>query len=254
VFRQPRDRELIDVFDDVMTHVKALFDGKQRQTLREQRRARKLARRSGGVTLGSLPAGAAPSSVAGNARAAGPYSGRIRQAAADRDEIGRLMDLMPSSERARLAEVTRSASALFERIQGLAVSLNELDRSLAPGAVETIEAEITRLESAANPLDRAASEDRVRRLAYLRRQRRAMVDLAQRHESVAGKLETCAVALQNMRLDMMRLRMGDQTHQNITTLANNALSLADSVDNALYVADEMGRIGQRPSARSSAGP
>jgi eukaryotic-like serine/threonine-protein kinase len=150
--------------------------------------------------------------------------------------------------------VTRSASALFERIQGLAVSLNELERSLAPGAVEMIEAEIARLESAANPLDRAASEDRVRRLAYLRRQRRAMVDLAQRRESVAGKLETCAVALQNMRLDMMRLRMGDQTHQNITTLANNALSLADSVDNALYVADEMGRIGQRPSARSSAGP
>jgi hypothetical protein len=57
-----------------------------------------------------------------------------------------------------------------------------------------------------------------------------------------------------MRLDMMRLRIGDQTHQNITTLANNALSLADSVDNALYVADEMGRLGQRSSARTSAGP
>jgi hypothetical protein len=52
----------------------------------------------------------------------------------------------------------------------------------------------------------------------------------------------------------MRLRMGDQTHQNITTLANNALSLADSVDNALYVADEMGRLGQRSSARTSASP
>ena len=255
VFRQPRDRELIDVFDDVMTHVRALFDGKQRQKLREQRRARKLARRSGGVTLGgSLPAGAVPTSVPGNTRAAGPYSGRIRQAAADRDEIARLMDLMPSSERGRLAEVTRSAAALFERIQGLAISLNDLERSLTPGATDNIESEIARLEGAANPLERAASEDRVRRLAYLRRQRRAMADLSQRREAVAGKLETCAVALQNMRLDMMRLRMGDQTHQNITTLANNALSLADSVDNALYVADEMGRLGQRSSARTSASP
>jgi serine/threonine-protein kinase len=161
---------------------------------------------------------------------------------------------MPSSERGRLAEVTRSASALFERIQGLAISLNDLERNLAPGAADMIEAEIARLEGAANLFERAASEDRVRRLAYLRRQRRAMVDLSQRRDAVAGKLETCAVALQNMRLDMMRLRMGDQTHQNITTLANNALSLADSVDNALYVADEMGRLGQRSSARTSASP
>jgi len=32
------------------------------------------------------------------------------------------------------------------------------------------------------------------------------------------------------------------------------MSLAESVDSALYVADEMGRIGRRPSARSPAGP
>ena len=57
-----------------------------------------------------------------------------------------------------------------------------------------------------------------------------------------------------MRLDVVRLRAGAQTHQNITTLAVNALSLADSVDSALYVADEMGRIGRRTSERSPAGP
>src|SRR5205823_13629534 len=50
VFRQPRERELIEVFDDALMRFRAIFDSGQRHKLREQRRARKLARRSGGFT------------------------------------------------------------------------------------------------------------------------------------------------------------------------------------------------------------
>jgi eukaryotic-like serine/threonine-protein kinase len=254
VFRQPRDRELIDVFDDVVMRVRALFDRNQRQKLREQSRARNLARRSGSRQA-ERALGAAPSMGDASAlSAAGRHADRIRQAAYDRDEINRILQLLPQSDRSRLAEVERSALALYDKIQALALSLSALERSLAPGAAETLEAEITRLEGAANPLDRAASEERVRRLAFLRRQRRAIADLVRRRDEANAKLETCALALQNMRLDVVRLRAGAQTHQNITTLAVNALSLADSVDSALYVADEMGRIGRRTSERSPAGP
>ena len=93
-----------------------------------------------------------------------------------------------------------------------------------------------------NPLERG-SEDRVRRLAYLKRQRRALVDAEKRKESTAAKLETCALALQNMRYDLMRLGASPQMQQHITSLANQALSLADNVDDAVFVADEMGRVG-----------
>ena len=143
---------------------------------------------------------------------------------------------------------------MLNDFEALALSLSSLERNLAPGAKESVEAEISRLEGAANPLEGAASDERVRRLAHLRRQRRAMADLVRRRDEAAEKLETCALALQNMRLDMVRLRAGTQTHENVTTLAVNAMSLAESVDSALYVADEMGRIGRRPSARSPAGP
>jgi len=51
VFRQPRDRELIDVFDEGMEHVRALFDRNRRKALRERNRARQIARRSGAATL-----------------------------------------------------------------------------------------------------------------------------------------------------------------------------------------------------------
>ena len=254
VFRQPRDRELIDVFDDAMMRVRAIFDRKQRQELRERSRARNLARRSGSRPAERALGSSAPVGDASAASAAGRHAERIRQAAYDRDEINRILDTLPPSDRNRLGEVQRSALALYDKVQALALSLSGLERSLAPGAAESIDAEITRLEGAANPLDRAASEERVRRLAYLRRQRRAIVDLVRRRDEALEKLDTCALALQNMRLDVVRLRAGAQTHQNITTLAVNALSLADSVDSALYVADEMGRIGRRTSERSPAGP
>ena len=62
------------------------------------------------------------------------------------------------------------------------------------------------------------------------------------------EFETCSLALQNMRYDLMRLSTSPQMHQHITSLALQALNLAENVDEAVYVADEMGRVG---GARSS---
>jgi serine/threonine-protein kinase len=257
VFRQPRERELLEVVDDGVTRVRAIFDSKQRNRLREEKRARKLARRTGRASLDrSLSASSATGARVGASvtRGSGRNADLIGQAARDRDEISRILETLPPAERGRLSDVLRSSMALYEKVEALALSLSSIERSLAPGAKESVEAEIARLENAANPLEGAASDERVRRLAQLRRQRRAMADLTKRRDDVAEKLETCALALQNMRLDMVRLRAGAQTHENVTTLAVNAMSLADSVDSALYVADEMGRIGRRTSARSPAGP
>ena len=62
-----------------------------------------------------------------------------------------------------------------------------------------------------------------------------------------GKLESCALALQNMRLDVVRLRTGTnaESWQHITSVADQAMALAREVDNAVYVADEMARIYPR---------
>jgi serine/threonine-protein kinase len=257
VFRQPRERELLEVVDDGLGRVRALFDSKQRNRLREEKRARRLARRAGRISVERSPSAFASTNSrmsGGMALGSGRSADVVAQAARDRDEIRRILDTLPPTERARLSDVLRSSLALYDKIEALALSLSSIERSLAPGAKESVDAEISRLEGAANPLEGAASDERVRRLAHLRRQRRAMADLVRRRDEAAEKLETCAIALNNMRLDMVRLRAGTQTHENVTTLAVNAMSLAESVDSALYVADEMGRLGQRRSARSTAGP
>jgi hypothetical protein len=132
-------------------------------------------------------------------------------------------------------------------VQGLALAYDELARQDVGSARDQLEREITTLENAANPLERG-SEDRVRRLAYLKRQRRALVDVGQRKDGLAAKLETCAIALQNMRFDLLRLGASPQAQQHITALANQAIKLTENVDDAIFVADEMGRVSANRSA------
>ncbi|MDQ3948972.1 MAG: hypothetical protein M3282_01370, partial [Gemmatimonadota bacterium] len=257
VFRQPRDRELIDVADDVVEHSRALFDRNKRQELREQRRSRQLARRTAvgpGVSPEaplSPPLGSDRTS-AGRRPVAAEYDGLVREANRDRDQIIQMVRALPRAERDRIPDVERSAMALGDRVQALAISLSDIERDAAAGSPEAVEAEIERLEAAANPLDYAASEERVRRLATLKRQRRALADLAARRKSVLNKLGTCVDALRTMKLEMTRLKAGSQTHQNITSLAMQAVHLADSVDGALYVAEELGRM-RAPAAGTGAG-
>jgi serine/threonine protein kinase len=250
VFRQSRDRDLIDVADDSLTYVRAIFNRDQRQALRQQRRARLGSRTTPPAT--ALPRVSRP--VVGDdvVSAAGSYGDRIRRAESDRNEVLRLLERMPSAERSRIPDVGRSADALAEKVKYLAIALSDLERGVSAGGSDSIEAEITRLESAANPLDESGSDERVKRLAFLKRQRRALADIVGRRDAVAAKLETCVVALQNIKLDLIRLNAGSQTPQHITSLAMDALNLADSVDSALFVADEMRNTATRQASRQAA--
>jgi eukaryotic-like serine/threonine-protein kinase len=249
VFRQPRDREIMEVIEEAVDYVRAIFNPNVRARLQDERAQRKVAARMAPAgLLSGFDASPLPGSY-GAPLLSAAQADRVRQAMADRDEILRRLNDLPKAQKEQLGDVSRSAIALADKVQGLALLYEESARQDIGSAREQLEGEISTLENAANPLERG-SEDRVRRLAYLKRQRRALVDAAQRKEALGGKLETCALALQNMRFDMMRLGASPQMHQHITSLANQAMSLADNVDDALFVANEMGRAGAG-SKRSS---
>jgi len=251
VFRQPRDKELIDVADEFLEYVRVLFNRDKRKELRERNRARNMARRSSGAMVFSgMDAGANTSADRESGYdAAGTHGDKVRKAATDRDEIVRLVSTLPDRDRERVSDVNRSANVLHDRIQSLAIALSDLDRNVVTGGGTALEAEIFRLEEQANPMERG-SEERVRRLAYLKRQRRAVKDIQDRRDVVAAKLETCSIALYQLKLDVLRLRAGSQTHQRVTSLALEAMALAENVDSALYIADEVAR-GTDRSGRSS---
>jgi serine/threonine-protein kinase len=252
VFRQPRDREIMEVIEEAVDYVRAIFNPKVRARLHDERAQRKVAARMAPAgLLSGFDASPIPASYAAS-QLSGAQGDRVRQAMADRDEILRRLNDMPKAQKEQLGDVSRSAIALADKVQGLALLYEESARQDIGSAREQLEGEISTLENAANPLERG-SEDRVRRLAYLKRQRRALADAAQRKDGLAGKLETCALALQNMRFDMMRLGASPQMHQHITSLANQAMSLADNVDDALFVANEMGRAGAGGSSKRGSG-
>jgi serine/threonine-protein kinase len=245
VFRQPRDRLFLDVVTELFDNVQALWSTQKRVVVRERHR-----RRMGAPSMFS-PAGgsSAPRQLTAadtGALGTGPHAARARQALIDRDEIARLVISLPRSEQQRVVDVPQTAAKLADSVVNLAQTLRELERAGSEKDADAIDKEIALLESQANPLDRAASEERVRRLATLKRQRRTVAELLRRRDGYVGRLEECALALQNIRFEMLRLKTGSQSWQQVTSVAEQALALARDVDEAVYVADELSRISARP--------
>ncbi|MFL5570070.1 MAG: serine/threonine-protein kinase [Gemmatimonadaceae bacterium] len=221
VFRQRRDRLLFDVAAETIDDARALFDEKKRAQVRARARARGQGMftpisplptmqpfqpypRAGGPTtsLSPIPAGA-PAPFADSR-----YGSAIREAEGDHREIHRQLLNMPADEREQIPEVASSADAVFRKVQQLALSLSDMDRSAGRDTSEGVEKEIATLESQANPLDYRASEERVRRLAMLRRQRRALVEIARKKKEAQEKLDNCRQLLRSMRLELVRFRSG----------------------------------------------
>jgi len=228
VFRQPRDRQLIDVTQEAVEEFQSLFNKEKRQALKA---------RNAEAMRQQRAVGAGPAPVAG---AYGRFEGAVRQAAQDREEITRLVLSLPRGDQNLVDGVIPAADGLFKRLQSLAIAAAGYEAGIAPSASADLEREIERLEAAANPLDHAASEDRVRRLALLKRQRRKLADDAKRRDDASAKLESCRLQLQNMRLDVLRLRAGGvaEAAGQITLLTNRARALAEDVDAAILGVDE----------------
>jgi serine/threonine-protein kinase len=247
ILKEPKDKLFFDVVAEWGDSVRALWDPAKRSEVRERSRLRgksghSLFDRAGAPSPlpAALPIGQLSAAVGNQSRA-------VQEARRHRDEILRLIETLPKKEKAILGDVPASAINLYGKVEALAMQVSELERSLPAESETALEADIARLESEANPLDTRASEERVRRLAYLKRQRRTVADLATRLGQARERLESCTVALHNMRLEVVRLRSGPQNQQTITSVAEKAIALGREVDAAVYARDEMAklRIGGR---------
>ena len=243
VFRHSRDKMFVDVAAETIDDAKAIFNSEKRHEVRERVRRRRV---STGVIApggGGLPAA---SGVEAGMLGSGPHADAARRALLDREEIVRLVDSLPKIEKERLPEVVPTARQLAEKVMHLATSLTTLERDLGTVSVEAIEKEIGVLEAQANPFDKVAFESRVRRLAMLKRNRHSVGEASRRRSEMSAKLESCSLALQNMKFDVLRLKTGHQSWQHLTSVAEQAMALAREEDSAVYVGDEMARL-QRPA-------
>jgi serine/threonine-protein kinase len=178
-----------------------------------------------GVRAGQLP----------TAEEYGAHVGSVLQVHGDRLAILKLVSKLPASERKMLPEVQQTADALYARATDLARTLHAMDSDLDSEGLAQIDERIAGIQREPDDPERA------RRLSLLQRQRQTITDLRGRRSQVASHLESCVLAMQNVRFDLLRLRsagvaavLGD-----LTQATQQAKALSRDVDNAIAAAGEI---------------
>ena len=171
----------------------------------------------------------------------GIHLSAIQQVQGDRQAILKLLDKLPAAERKMLPEVQPTVNGLWERATDLARTLHALDGNLDAEGLAQIDERIAAL--AKEPDD----PERARRLNLLQRQRQTIADLQGRRGQVASHLESCVLAMQNVRFDLLRLRSAGVAAVlgELTQATQQAKALSRDVDNAIAAAGEI-REAMRP--------
>ncbi len=166
----------------------------------------------------------------------GAQYANVLQIHGDRQAILRALDRMDPTERKQLpAEIQETADGLYNKAVDLARTLHSLDSETNVEGVARLDERIAALNKEPDGAERA------RRLDLLERQRSTYAELLTRRTQVATRLDECVLAMQNMRLDLMRLRSAGIANVlgDLTMATQQAKALSRDVDNAISAAAEI---------------
>src|SRR5881398_1057921 len=179
----------------------------------------------------------------------GGHAEPIQQARSDRKAILRIVDRLPKSERKLLPDVVATADALLNRAEELARTLHAMSGTVDRGALARLEEKIQATKHQGDPgLTRRPREgnhaERDRQVALLERQRQALTDLLTRRQLVADQLESCVLAMQNVRFDLLRLRSAGVAValDDLTRATQQARALSRDVDHVIAAAGEIKNV------------
>jgi serine/threonine-protein kinase len=131
---------------------------------------------------------------------AGRFGESVRRAAADRLLMRDISASLGPIERQMIPDVMPTIDALAERVGSLATTLHRLDADVSGASLGALDARISALQTEPETVDRE------RRLTLLQRQRSSLRDLLDRRQSLASQLESASLMLQNLKLDLLKLR------------------------------------------------
>src|SRR6266550_1317906 len=123
----------------------------------------------------------------------GRHVDTVRLARNDREAILKIMDRVPASERKLLPDVVATVDALLKRAEDLARMLHSMSGGVDRGAIARIEQKVATSER------EPQGPERDRQLGLLKQHRQALVDLFNRRRQVDEQLESCGLAMQNVR-------------------------------------------------------
>ena len=169
---------------------------------------------------------------------AGSHGEAVRRAAADRAAAKDTLARLAPAEREMIPDVAPTLDALAERVGALAITLHRLDADLGGASLETLERRLGALRAEAGPEPTAEQE---RRITLLERQRMSIAELAERRGTLAAQLESAGLALQNLRLDLLKLRSSGlgSAMSDVTNATQEARALSREIGHAVEAAKEV---------------
>ena len=171
----------------------------------------------------------------------GPYGEMIRRAAADHVAVRDTLARLPESERSMIPDVAPTVNALAERVGALATTLHRLDADVGGSSTHSLAARLAALKAETNGSPTAEQE---RRIALLERQRASIGELADRRSVLASQLESAGLALQNLRLDLLKLRSSglESAMSDVASATQEARALSREIGNAVDAVREVRRL------------
>ena len=165
----------------------------------------------------------------------GRHIDTVRLARNDREAILKIMERVPASERKLLPDVVVTVDALLKRAEDLARMLHGMSADVDDGALARIEVRIEAVKH------HEEGTERERQLSLLDRQRQALSDLLTRRRRVEEQIESCVLAMQNVRFDLLRLRSAGVAAvlSDLTNATQQARALSRDVDHVIAAAGEI---------------
>lgn len=168
----------------------------------------------------------------------GKLTTELRQIQNDRRAIEQMVERLPESEKQMLPEILPTVDSLVKRATELGQTLNQMEGQVDAGALESLDKRLADLQA------QGPGPERERRIDLMQRQRQTLADLVERREKIEAQFESCALAIQTMRFDLLRLRSAGvgAVLDNLTMVTQQARALAIDIDAAIAAAGEIKEV------------
>ena len=159
----------------------------------------------------------------------------VQQARNDRKAIFKIMELVPKSERKLLPDVIVTVDGLLKRAEDLARAAHAMSGDVDQRALSRLDDKLALTKR------EPESSERERQLNLLQRQRQTLANLITRRQLVEDQIESCVLAMQNVRFDLLRLRSAGVAAvlDDLTHATQQARALSRDVDHAIAAAGEI---------------
>ena len=169
----------------------------------------------------------------------GPHGPTVQRAVASQAAVADMLDRMTKHEREMLpADLPDTVKALVERVTSIGMTLHRLDTDANGSALGSLDSRIEGLRSAAQ------TPENERRLALLERQRSTLNDLLERRNALLNQMESAALALENLKLDLVRFRSAGVSSalEDVTSATREARAVSRDIGLMLDAADEVKKL------------